>query len=606
MSKVRVGIAMAGLGLAAAIANTAVGRPVEAPNDPPRVLGESCALGADLERRLTLTLQVRARGEALGLRDEMLRVDLRVQARPGGLAFVVEEVEVEGATALAEENAVGAAWAVDLREDCAIERFGVAADAPADVVGLARTVAMVLNASVRSEGTWESAEPDALGVAHSEYRRSGRLISRARRGHERVHGEPEIRVAEFRADATFELAASGWLASAEFEESGTVLVLGQPVELSTRGGMRSEDAPRGTSIPLAETLAWSRLDAPPEPSAATPSELETAASVGGTGALLSDGGVTDVPAALAMDMANALAERVRREPDRAEQVLERIREPRSAMTAEVRAALFFALELAGTEAAQAALRRVLTATEEREADHLHAIVALHGVRSPVPESFLLLEALVRDDGLEGPRGRAALLALATWASRDRSEVERSARAVVREAIDPLLRNDPSLALAAVQNLGAGGGYDPEVLSLLSAEDHRVRRAAVDASRVLPGPVAWEALGQRLSEETADEVAGAILQRLMGLVGDSGVTPSEPDIERARPFLASSDRVAREAAVDFVGALAPRVPSARGVLIASFRAERDPVTRRRLGRYLNARDLAAEGETTTTASPEGGR
>ncbi len=98
--------------------------------------------------------------------------------------------------------------------------------------------------------------------------------------------------------------------------------------------------------------------------------------------------------------------------------------PGSRTTAEARDGLFFALELAGAEAAQAPLRRVIAQHEERKADHLHAIVALHGVRAPAAENLDALRGLVRDDGLERPRGRAAMLAPATW---DRARARRSSR-----------------------------------------------------------------------------------------------------------------------------------------------------------------------------------
>jgi hypothetical protein len=602
MSGQRAALALAGVMLAGALAAALSNRAMEPAVERPSGGAWSCELAPEVERALTLSLRVRTRGDLLGQRDDVLRARLRVQARAGGLGFVVESFEGEGGLAVAGPSPVDAAWAFEMREDCAIERIGLGSDAPDEIVGLARALAMVLTTTVRSGNEWTASEPDAVGVVRSEYRRDARLLTRVRTTHDLIHGAPEIGIDGFRGNATIELAPTGWLASLDIEESGTAVVLGQAVELSTRGSVRSEDHARGTPIELSEPLSWWRLDTPPSSSPRPPPERSASWTTSDASALLSAGSGSDVSAVLAMDLAGELAEHLRREPERAREVLDRIRAPGSTMTAEVRAALFFALELAGTEPAQAALRRVIAEPEEREADHLHAIVALHGVRTPAAESLELLRGLVRDEGLEGPRGRAAVLALATWGSRASTEVEQAARRFVQDTVEPLIVSDPSLALAAVQNLGLGGGFERDVLRLLDSEEPRVRRAAVDATRVLPPAAGWDALLARLSEERVDEVAGAIVQRLISLTSLSEIAPDEGDLQRLAPFLTASDRTAREGAVDVVGALIPRLPSARAVLVRSFSEQHDPATRRRLGRYVTARELVSSERPPATAAP----
>lgn len=259
------------------------------------------------------------------------------------------------------------------------------------------------------------------------------------------------------------------------------------------------------------------------------------------------------------------------------------------MSADVRAALFLALGVAGTPAAQDALC-AQAITEGADVDgRLHAIVALHDIAQPTSSSLGALSDIVHA-GIDAPEGRAALMAIASWAGRtDPATRVAGAEALLDGVLPELLRGEPALALAAIGNHG-GARYTLVVEASLSDSRPAVRRAAVDAVARWAPADQWRALAPRVAAEADDDVLTGVLVRLTSAIS-AGALADAATLTAAGSHLDSDSTDVRGAAVDLLGTGDHTDDALRTRLRARFRIERDASVRRRIGRYLTARELA---------------
>lgn len=252
-----------------------------------------------------------------------------------------------------------------------------------------------------------------------------------------------------------------------------------------------------------------------------------------------------------------------------------------------RANAFWALELAASPEAKAALTQLLDAPDPH--DRVRAAIALAGAGEPSVE---VGQALVDLHGrAEQPRvANAALLAVGTLAERGGAEVKAWVKRTLQEALtDAAPGPDTRAALDAIGNAG-DPSFLPAVSDALADADPRTRARAAGALRRM-GDVGVPALQAALEAEANPEAALAMARTLreLGAPEPASISWAEGQLLRVGPD-------ARAELIHWLGASIH--PEAQEVLGRHFRAETSGRLRQLVGRYLPASALVGYSASRT--------
>ena len=243
-----------------------------------------------------------------------------------------------------------------------------------------------------------------------------------------------------------------------------------------------------------------------------------------------------------------------------------------------RADLYLALELAGTESAQAALVSVVEDTDWSTRDAMRAIVALAGVVQPEPHTLEALWGMVDSASLED--GRHELVSTATYALGSLGSAMNKANDPGYSALRERLMNG-ALSRTGTENdierrtnfvYAVGNTRDASlagsIVELLDDEAPAVRRATALSLGVLGTNQAAEKLMSRFNQESNSSVRGAIAESLV-----TWNTPTPSAVVSIRSAVSTEpDENTRYNMARFLGANLDKFPENRRVLQNLLRSE----------------------------------
>lgn len=521
-----------------------------------------------------------------------LRLQALSPAGAGGwlLAAALTERHVEPEPADAVRAGLGQPFLLRLDGDCRLAGLSFDPGTP-DVArrwlaSLVHGVALVLPQG--APPAWDTQEEDTTGVFLANYRRAGEeagapVIQKRRLQYRGVHGAQGAAVDVVSASARLVLDPDGrWLRAGSSQEELRVRIGGEVIATVHSRTLLTRTAAAPFPFPGLRPgafVTWRPADAPSEvhaeaadpalravPPGAALDAFAARLDVGGEGALKE-----------AMD---ALVRYLRARPEVTGAVLDRL----DALRERQRAALFLALELAGTPESQGALRRALLDPRVARLDRLRAAAALADVPRPSAETVAALRAATadRDDEIAG----AALRGAGVLAHRDPA-----LRAEVRGLLAGELRDARGDRLLDVLD-GIGNSGDSELAAaaarLRKDQAPRVRAQAAEALRRMEPAVAARALVPWLAEEQDPRVRAAIAR---SLAESAASKPTEDAIAAAaRHMPGEVDALARAALIQILGTAAGTSALARAALIAHFPAEPLPDLQVLIGRYIPANEL----------------
>ena len=248
---------------------------------------------------------------------------------------------------------------------------------------------------------------------------------------------------------------------------------------------------------------------------------------------------------------------------------------------EARPTAFLALQLSGLSIATEALSEMLFDANLSLGDQSRAASALADIGVPSLEvaDLLLSRSTVKDSA-----GNTSLLGVG-------SMVDRSDDPLLREhIIDSLRQNFADTASQSEQLTlidSMGNTADPAFTELLSeqliSQSEAKRRRAADALARLNSDKAQPALLKALISENSSSVSAALIKALK----DSGAASSDV-VDALAKRVNSADPQLRVASIDLLGA--QQTQEAKNLLITQYKRESDVYIKRRIGRYLSAKDL----------------
>jgi hypothetical protein len=243
-----------------------------------------------------------------------------------------------------------------------------------------------------------------------------------------------------------------------------------------------------------------------------------------------------------------------------------------------RADLYLALELAGTEAAQAALVSVVENPEWSTLDAMRAIVAMAGVDQPSDETITALWDTVERPPLNADREQlvsTATLALGSLGKSMNTDDDPDYAALRDRLLDGAHAGTGSDSydeqrtnyVHAMGNTGDTSLAD-DVVHFLDDETPSVRRAAAMSLGRLGTDEAADELMSRLDYESSSQVRGAIAESLV-----NWTTPSASAMASVRKEVRSEpDEHTRYSMARFLGANLAEFPENRAVLEDLMRTE----------------------------------
>ncbi|MFU2512048.1 HEAT repeat domain-containing protein [Pseudoalteromonas sp. ASV78] len=248
---------------------------------------------------------------------------------------------------------------------------------------------------------------------------------------------------------------------------------------------------------------------------------------------------------------------------------------------DARPTAFLALQLSGLRNATQALSEMVFDANLSQGDQSRAASALADIGVPTQEvaDLLLSRATIKDIA-----GNSSLLGVGTM-------VDRSDDPVLREhIIDSLQQQFADTAtisdrLTLIDSMG--NTADPAFTDILSeqltSQSDTTRRRAADALARLPSEQAQPVLLKALSSENNSSVSTALIKALK----DSGAASSDV-VDALAMRINSSDPQLRVASIDLLGA--QQTETAKKLLVTQYKRETDVHVKKRIGRYLPAKDL----------------
>jgi hypothetical protein len=547
---------------------------------------EACLPRVGPARRSTVSLVIRVGTD----RETQQTLDLTLAVERQGPWVLLR---VDEARAQVPQDLVESVALLDPARDCHLTRVGFSASLGADSRRVLRALASYAS-FVHSDGpTWDATLTDPLGVYQARFHRpDAHHIQRRRLRYDRLLAGPGLSVSALDGTTTYEIHPDGWLAHITVRERTRIEMPGGAlegeVELDWEVGPDLADR----SIAVPEDVTW---EVPGEPL------LEPAAELTPRRLPLPDGDAPALLRALALGinreaLADRLAALIREDPGTIEALRLEVERPGSGGEGDLRPAIYYALGVAETPAAQGYLIEIATNRQASEFDRLHAIVALHGVVALQPEVVARTVALSRDEECL-PCAGAAFMAVSSWAGR--TEAPALAVRAFEEGLPRLIEEQPLVGLAAAGNHGGAPAvqWGREMLGAPRAE---VRAAAADTLSVLPPNERWDAVGPLLTSEANPRVLIAVASVLTRGVRE-GAVPSDAQVAASLRLLVADDTEVRRAAIQWVGAESLQVPQARQALVRRFHEEPDAALRRTIGEHVTARELAAALPATHAAS-----
>lgn len=508
--------------------------------------------------------------------------------------------EEDGELATTTRDLEGQTIALDLQDDCAIERAALPSSLDSRGHVLVRSLVAAMDMRVRVGPRWNAHQVDNVGEYAASYQRRGDgRISRQKLRYTRIFGPTSIFKLRVRSRTHFKLGEFGWFERLEHFEANS---LGGGPSGGLTVSMRFELAMTSATpspVERPDQLAWSDLR---EPLTLESEDRHADAAAGPPGPETIEEILSLLEGLEGLELtrsAPTIARGLIANPALIEEVARRLAQP-DGVADPHRPTLFLALEIAGTPEAQTALQGLMTDERVAVADRLRAVVALKDVDQPTSES---VESLVevarrsREDGAEGTVGRSALLSLASLSGRDLEgpldeQAKRESAALIQDALQ---NNDRTLALEAMGNHG-GAEYSETIDAHLGHDDLETRRAAIAAVRSRPPDAQDRVLAPRLAEEEDPRVIRSIAGRITAAGQGSESIPSPDMIASAR---AAFDRGleqndTRIALIRMVGGAAERSEAARQLLREFYAAEEDPRVRQVIGEYMSSEALTGLG------------
>ena len=252
-----------------------------------------------------------------------------------------------------------------------------------------------------------------------------------------------------------------------------------------------------------------------------------------------------------------------------------------ALDDEARPTAFLALQLSGLNNATDALSEMVFDANLSQGDQSRAASALADIGEPSRE---VADLLLSRSTMKDIAGNTSLLGMG-------SMVDRSDDPLLREyIIDSLQQNFADTASQSEQLTlidSMGNTADPAFTELLSeqliSQSEATRRRAADALARLNSEQAQPALLKALSSENNSSVSAALVKALK----DSGAASSDV-VDALAKRVNSLDPQLRAASIDLLGA--QQTQEAKNLLITQYKRESDVYIKRRIGRYLSAKDL----------------
>jgi HEAT repeat protein len=379
---------------------------------------------------------------------------------------------------------------------------------------LARGIAQSLAATLQLPGvdggaaSWQSEESDASGHYLARYERSGRSLEKIKLKY--LPGDRAPAARDLRARAKYQLGDDSWPAALDSQEAVTFVEPG----LTVRVGSRVVLSRTATAVvPVEVGLDGYETERVGEPSSHD--------SIKGDRALLAGATLDDLLGALAAggdDARSSVAARLeallRLDPASAAEMARRLIAGADRATAKL---LLGVLGSAGTPAAQDALVKILGAATLAPNDRARAATAMAMLERPNDKVVAGLKAQL--DAPAPALARSSATALGISALRLRTVDEPRAKAVVDDLVGRLAATGDRAAQAAILHaLGNAGDARalPALQPFLTSDDPSLRRAAVEALRLL-------------SEPSVD-----------GLLAQAMLADADPAVRRAAVF-ASSER-----------------------------------------------------------------
>lgn len=252
-----------------------------------------------------------------------------------------------------------------------------------------------------------------------------------------------------------------------------------------------------------------------------------------------------------------------------------------ALDDEARPTAFLALQLSGLNNATDALSEMVFDANLSQGDQSRAASALADIGMP---SLEVADLLLSRSTIKDIAGNTSLLGVGSMVDRSDDPLLR------KHIIDSLQQHFADTALLSEQLTlidSMGNTADPAFTELLTeqltSQSDTTRRRAADALARLPSEQAQPALLQALSSENNSSVSTALIKALK----DSGAASSEV-VNVLAMRINSSDPQLRVASIDLLGA--QQTQTAKKLLATQYKRETDVHVKKRIGRYLPAKDL----------------
>ena len=461
--------------------------------------------------------------------------------------------------------------------------FAQATDAQARAMleNLVRTFQVSIHASANS---WDASEANATGRYTASYRRSPDAqnssvqIEKQKSAFQAAPSAPMLKRATINSEEVFVIDSSaGWLTSMNVTETIKTPDDSLPtVQIYNRSSLTRSNQQRNpmSKQPWQFTAAAPGQTSPSN--VATPemspeeAERELLAELSQLDAS-TEGRITHI---------HALRDLLQQRDELSTTLLRQMQT--EAFTDRTRADLYLALELAGTQAAQAALRSVMVNPEWSTKDGMRAIVALAGVGNPSSET---LDELWQTAGSDHER----LASTATFALGSLGSTLKSSDSTAYSSVrDGLLNGALSSADAERKKnylLALGNTRDPDlaydVATLLQDPNAQVRRAAAQSLGVLDNPGLVTGLVAQLERENKGEVRAAIAESLNTLSSGDKATVNAV----AAALGTEQDEPARLYMTRFLGKHLSDYPQNRKLLRDILRHEPSKRVRQAIGEAL---------------------
>lgn len=446
---------------------------------------------------------------------------------------------------------------------------------------------------------WETAQRDGGGVYKANYIALKQDDSKDAEIHIRRQKVMYTDVSESR-EFGFELSVLGARTTARFDQRQGVIESvrgeekirlalpgGQPQVLAHRFSMERRDVTTANIAfaSLEDADFRDALDLVNETTREEPADpslagMECAVAMANFHSLFDERGKDAV-----LPAARFLARWLRANPELAGQLLDELRQGKFSQT--THAALFLAIEMAGTEQTRDVLLVAMEDAELSELNRARAASALadHGEPTEVAMNALLERAREDRSSMVSTVSR---LGLGTMAGRAEGELGEELHALLGAELDAAeSRSDAVAAIDAIGN-AADDRFVPKLTEQLAASEPSVRAHAAEALGRMSPEVARDTLVGHLEAEQDPQVVSSTLDGLAALDRRSSQLTDE-DIALATAMLATPNAHIRGRVITWLGQSAARA-EVRAVLAAHFHEETDPSLKMLIGKFVSASEI----------------